>query len=168
MANLPTIGAIPLHDAVHNIEGVWSVTWYRAGSFQIQMFIVPPNYVIPEHNHPNVDSIEVYLGGQIMFSHGGKFVVTEAMFTEPAERGLAQARGGRIRVRQNDIHGGVFGPSGGVFMSVQHWLNGVEPHCVAADYTGPTMGPDHFAKVKFGEPILKNQSDLVATDAASG
>lgn len=165
--NIPTIGAIPLHGAVHKIEDVISVTWYRSGQFQIQMFIVPPNYVIPEHTHPNVDSIEVYLGGQIRFSHLGKFVVPEEMYDTPGDYGLSQARGGLVRVKPDEIHGGIFGPSGGVFMSVQHWLNGVEPHCVAADYTGPTMGADHFKKVIFGEPVLKNQDELSAFDAAS-
>ncbi len=167
LMNLPTIGAIPLFDAVHRVEDVWSVTWYRRGQYQIQMFIVPPNYVIPEHTHQNVDSIEVYLGGQIRFSHSGKFVTPEVMLNEPAKIGTARARGARIRVKPGDAHGGVFGPSGGVFMSVQQWLNGVEPHCVAADYSGPTMGPDHFAKVTAGEPIMKTQDQLGAADAAT-
>jgi hypothetical protein len=29
------------------------------------VFIVPENTIIPEHVHPNVDSIEVYMGGNI-------------------------------------------------------------------------------------------------------
>jgi hypothetical protein len=45
-------------------------------------------------------------------------------------------------------------------MSIQHWLNGVAPHCVSADYTGVVMGPDHYNKVKHGTAILTNQSDL--------
>lgn len=163
---LPSIGAIPFANAVRKIEGVWSVTWFRKPPFQVQLFIVPPDYVIPEHVHPNVDSYEVYLGGQIRFSHSGKWVVSEEEFTEPGEFGLPALRGATIRVRPGDLHGGVFGPGGGVFMSVQHWLNGVVPHCVAADYSGPVMGKDHFDKVVFGKPIMRTQDDLTAHDAA--
>jgi hypothetical protein len=38
---------------------------------------------------------------------------------------------------------------------VQRWLNGVEPHCVACDYTGPVMGEDHLKQVKYGEAFVK-------------
>lgn len=160
----PTIGMVPMADAVGTVEGVTKVTWFRRKPFQVQLFIVPPHYVIPEHTHPNVDSFEVYLGGQINFSHGGRFV---SRWEEQGadDNGLSRYRGNVIRVRPNDLHGGTFGPSGGVFMSVQQWLNGVEPHCVAADYHGVVMGPDHAAKVVFGKAILKDRLD--ARDAAS-
>jgi hypothetical protein len=164
--NIPTIGAVPLLGAVHKVEDVVSVTWYRAPPFQIQMFIVPPGYVIPEHTHPNVDSFEVYLGGQMRFSHSGKFLFPAELLDLPDAQGLAQMRGDVVRVRPGDLHGGTFGASGGVFMSVQHWLNGVEPHCVASDYSGPTLGPAHFANVVAGEPELREQASLTAKDAA--
>lgn len=155
LKNSSVIGAVPLHGAVSKIEDVTSVIMYRGGQFQVQMFIVPPNYTIPPHIHPNVDSIEVYMGGQIMFSHSGQFVVSEEEFTEPTAEGLPKCAGRLIRVRPNDWHGGKFGDSGGVFLSIQHWLNGVKPHCVAADYTGVVMGPDHLSKVKFGDATLE-------------
>lgn len=163
---IPNIGAIPFDGAVRNIEGVWSVRWFHQPPFQVQMFIVPPNYVIPEHVHPNVDSFEVYLGGQIRFSHSGKWVISEEDFLNADEHGLPKMRGMTIRVRPGDLHGGIFGPSGGVFMSVQHWLNGIDPHCVAADYSGPVMGPDHFEKVVCGTPELRIQEHLSEKDAA--
>lgn len=159
------IGYVPLHGAVRYIDGVTAVLWYRKAPFQIQMFVVPPNHIIPEHTHPNVDSYEVYIGGQIKFSHSGKFVFVDADLETPVENGLPAKRGGVIRVKPHDLHGGTFGPSGGVFYSVQHWLNGVQPHCVSADYTGVVMGPEHKAGVVFGDAVLKES--LTATDAAS-
>lgn len=159
------IGYVPLHGAVRYIDGVTAVLWYRKAPFQVQMFVVPPNHIIPEHTHPNVDSYEVYVGGQIRFSHSGKFLFVDADLDEPTENGLPKKRGGIIRVRPSDLHGGTFGPSGGVFFSVQHWLNGVEPHCVSADYDGVVMGPQHKAGVVFGNAELK--SELTAHDAAS-
>ncbi len=158
------VGYVPVNGAVHYIDGVTAVLWHRNDPFQIQLFVVPPNYIIPEHTHPNVDSYEIYVGGQIRFSHSGKYVHGEADLNIPNERGLSKVRGAFIRVRPNDKHGGVFGPSGGVFFSVQRWLNGVKPHCVSADYTGVVLGPEHLASVKFGEAELK--PSLTATDAA--
>jgi len=61
-----------------------------------------------------------------------------------------------FKVKTNDKHGGAFGSSGGVFISIQHWLNGVSPHCVALDYTGVSGGSDHMSKVKGGDAYVKN------------
>jgi hypothetical protein len=63
------------------------------------------------------------------------------------------------------VHGGVIGEGGGVFLSVQHWLNGVEPHCVAADYSGIALGEDHLAQVVYGE--VTSKAELTAKDAAA-
>jgi hypothetical protein len=136
----------------------------RRGQFQVQMFAVPGNTVIPEHTHPNVDSIEVYVGGNVHFSHSGSYSYPRETLHEQGPRGLSSKRGTLIRVRPNDLHGGVFGEGGGVFMSVQHWLNGVKPHCVASDYTGVTMGERHLSQVVNGK--ARSKAKLTAKDAA--
>jgi hypothetical protein len=153
-AKAPNVGFVPFDSPVHYIDGVTCVTLYRKAPFQVQMFIVPPDYIIAEHTHPNVDSYEVYCGGNINFSHSQKWVAPQEMLV-PDEQGLAKMRGQYIRVRPNDLHGGTFGPQGGVFMSVQHWLNGLEPTCVASDYIGVVSGPEHLAHVKTGAPVFK-------------
>jgi hypothetical protein len=151
---VPALGAVPLMKAVHMVEGVTAVTWYRDDVFQVQMFAVPPHTIIPEHVHPNVDSFEVYVGGTIRFAKNGQFVSNEADEAE-GRWGTAKLRGKIIRVLPTDRHGSVVGEGGGVFLSVQRWLNGVKPHCVAADYVGKVMGPHHFAHVIEGVPIIK-------------
>ena len=165
LSEMPSIGEMPFDVAVRSIDGVTAVTWLRYRQFQVQMFICPPHHVIPEHTHPNVDSYEVYVGGQIRFSHSGRFIVPDDALDGPDANGLAKRRGWVIRVRPDDLHGGVFGEKGGVFLSVQHWLNGVAPHCVSADYDGAVMGPDHLAGVVNGNAFLP--SDLTARQAAS-
>jgi hypothetical protein len=37
-----------------------------------------------------------------------------------------------------------------MFFSVQHWLNGVTPHCVALDWDGRTASQEQLDKLKFG------------------
>src|SRR3569833_887532 len=162
----PVLGAVPVVGAVSTIENVTSILLYRRGQFQVQMFAVPGGTVIPEHTQPNVDSIEVYVGGNIRFSHSGKYLYpADKLFAMNGPLGLASRRGMTIRVRPNDLHGGAFGEGGGVFLSVQHWLNGVKPHCVAADYSGVTMGKDHLSKVVNGKARAKDE--LTSKDAAS-
>ena len=163
-ARAPVFGHVP-EDIVttYQIEDVTAVVWYRKGPFQVEMFIVPPNYIIPEHTHPNVASYEMYLGGDISFSHSGRWVSEDDLLRVP---NASDNRGGLIAVETDDLHGGAFGPRGGVFMSLQKWLNGIEPHSVASDYSGPVMGGHHLDGVKAGDAVLRTQADLTWRDAA--
>src|SRR5437763_5514736 len=155
---MPVIGAVPFSGAVSKIQDVTAILLYRKGEFQVQMFAVPEGTIIPEHTHPNVDSIEVYVGGNIRFSHSGKYVYGEEQLRPlDGPLGCASKRGTRIRVRPNDVHGGVLGKGGGVCLSIQHWLNGVEPHCVAADYDGITIDAPHLPKAFSGEASAKRK-----------
>lgn len=155
------LGYSPAHNTVRDVFGIYGYTQYCVENFQVQVFVVPPYKIIPEHTHPNVDSFEVYLGGQILFSHNGKWATTNDDIKEPTKRGTSKMRGKYLRVRPNDSHGGCFGPAGGVFMSVQRWLNGTSPSCVSLDYDGIALADNHEAE--FGNVIHK---DLTWKDAA--
>jgi len=146
----------------YKVSETTAVVWYRSNQFQVEMFVVPPNFIIPEHTHPNVESYEMYLGGDIAFSHSGYWVTENDLIKFPNSN---DKKGALIKVRTNDSHGGVFGPSGGVFMSIQHWLNGVKPHSVALDYDGVVADSNHLRDVKHGE--AKEKADLTWKDAAS-
>ncbi len=164
---VPLIGYVPFNKAVWKIEDVTSLVIHRNPPFQTQLFIAQPNTIVPEHIHPNVDSIEVYVGGDLHFSHSGKYVFDKETVSENKEHpfGIALTRNAIVRVKPNDIHGGYSGSSGAAFLSIQHWLNGVTPHCVAADYEGVVMGPDHLNKVICGNAVLSNKP-LTQKDAA--
>jgi hypothetical protein len=154
---------------VSKIEDVTSITWYRKGNFQVQLFAVPPNYIIPEHTHPNVDSYELHVGGDISFSKNGVWVDdTSAILPKNKYSDGHPDRGTLVRVKPTTPHGGAFGPRGGVFMSIQEWINGEKPHCVSADYDGVVMGQHHLDGVVKGEAVSKGQQGkLTWRDAAT-
>lgn len=159
----PTFGHMP-QDILSNykIHDVTGLVWFRHGQFQVEMFIVPPHYIIPEHTHPNVSSYEMYVGGDIAFSHSGKWVTDENLIKMP---GAPDNRGALIKVRTSDKHGGSFGDNGGVFISIQQWLNGVAPHSVALDYDGVALAEEHLDMVKEGNAYTKE--NLTWKDVAS-
>ena len=107
------------HRPINTFEGskpdfhssISSTILYRQHPYQVQLFIAPPHTVVDDHIHPNVDSFEVYLSGDIVFSHTG--------VSEPNP-----VFGMTIRVRKNDWHGGRCGKMGGTFLSVQKWDDG--------------------------------------------
>lgn len=155
-------GAIPDNQVVtYKIQDVTGVLWLREPPYQVELFIVPPHTIIPEHTHPNVASYEMFIGGDIAFSHSGRWV-TEDNYIRQHDDTL---KGTLIEVKTSDLHGGAFGPSGGVFMSIQKWINDKDPHSVAYDYDGVVMGEHHLSNVKEGEAV--NKRNLTWHDAAS-
>ena len=159
----PVSGGMPVHGPVWSIAAVQSNLLYRDGEFQVQIFTVPPNYVIPGHLHPNVDSFEVYVSGQIKFSHRGRFVF-ESLETVHG-RDPASYAWRMLRVLPQDRHGAVSGPQGARFISIQRWLNGMPPACVSTDYTGATLDEKHLMQVTSGEPQAARQADFREADA---
>jgi hypothetical protein len=166
LAQAPVIGYVPHDSPMHMIDGMTAVTLYRKGEFQVQMFITPPGYIVPEHTHPNVDSFEVNVGGHIRFSHKGRWTQQDpSVIDRKTADGTSFCRGNTVRVRPTDPHGGVSGPNGAIFLSVQRWMNGVKPTCVGNDYVGAVTGPEHLARITHGKGVLKNA--LSMRDAAS-
>jgi hypothetical protein len=113
----------PYEKRMLHVGDTAGVTLYRKGQFQVELFIVKPNSVIIPHIHPNVDSYEDYLAGDIDFILEDK-LCNYLNVSEP------------LRVYPNTWHGGVFGDRGGTFVSIQQWLNGVTPKFVGDDWVG--------------------------------
>ena len=133
----PRHAAIPFHHGFTFDQGVCGFVLFRQPPYQVQMFIVAPGYDVPEHRHPNVDSFEVYLGGHLEMRLAGHVVVNPDEASVCAPNGLSHARGCVLRLRPRDWHGGKAGASGGAFLSVQKWLNGLDPTSVGDDWMGP-------------------------------
>jgi hypothetical protein len=132
-------------DSVSFIDGTHAYTLHREGQFQVQLYILRPNIIVPDHTHPNVDSFEVAIRG-VTFRHSG------SVFLTPNRNDLI---GRAIYVGHDQWHGGYSSDQGGVFLSVQEWLNGVKPSTVADDWVGDPMGPLHVENISAYE---SNQS----------
>jgi len=104
----PTMGEVMQHNGCST-----STVIYRSGPFQVQQVIMCPNSEIVDHNHPNVDSFVLYGSGDVTFRKND-------------EVGLIGVTPGVdwLRIKETDWHGGTYGPRGGVFFTIQHWLDG--------------------------------------------
>lgn len=114
------------------------IVLYRQPPWQVQFFICNPGGEIPDHTHPNVDSYEVYVGGDLYFRHLGKTIITPKM----VEAGI-DPLSLYIRVIPTDSHGASVGPRGGAFLSIQEWLNGEAPTSVHLDWSGEPLDVNH-------------------------
>ena len=113
---------------------VWGAVLYRAGCWQVQIFILKPHCVIPEHRHPNVDSWEVFLSGDVEFTADGKVFIPMEESALPGFDGEHAYFGADLRVTPGTWHGAHSGAKGGLFLSIQQWLNGVAPTNVGDDW----------------------------------
>ena len=132
----------PIKNGLVFIEGVSGIVLYRVKSFQVELFICQPNCVIPQHTHPDVDSYECFLYGMKLTHSGETIIDHEEAFKE--ENGFPINLYQTIRVRPNDPHGGTASDKGGAFISIQHWLNNVEPTHVSSNWDGNYMGKEHL------------------------
>lgn len=130
----------PPADFLSRVGGNTGIVLFRHEKFQVQLFLNDPNSEIVDHTHPNVDSYEVYVAGDVYFRQNGEEVLNKQVIaTVTPERLL----GTRLRVLPNDVHGASIGPSGGSFISIQHWLNGLQPTSVHLDWDGPPLDTLH-------------------------
>lgn len=114
---------------------VTGVVLHREVPFQVELISVAPSLegtLLPEHRHPNVDSIEAYVSGAVGFTIRGVVVASSDPTRWPAAK-----LGSVVRVRPTDNHGAYVGAEGAVFLSVQRWLNAVPPSSVGLDWIGP-------------------------------
>ena len=138
----------PLDNSIHFVENLTSTCIYRYEQFQVEFVTVKPNTYIPPHTHPNVDSYEIALKGMEFYSNGGTTLPMWYSDTPAPNSNLSLAHYLFVRVPPNDEHSAKAGPNGGCFLSVQHWLNGIEPSAVGMDWKGgSSMGDSHDTQI---------------------
>jgi len=125
------------HAASSSVSGL---TLYRQKDLQVQLYNLPPNSEIPLHVHPNMDSFEVYVGGDALFTvegidteeHNRKIENFDHL--EDKEEFYKEMFLRNFRVTETTSHGGRMGEKGGAWLSIQHWKNGVKPSSPIEDW----------------------------------
>ena len=155
MTSGPSLGMIPFlkpyKTTFFNEETrACTINWYKKGPFQVQLIIMDPHSIIPKHKHPNMDSFEVYAGGQINFYKNGILETEDYTVIDAEDNYYSPNRKNFLRILPGDEHKGMFGPEGGIFFSVQKWQNGIKPKDVTEDWEGEVFSEQHASGVTSG------------------
>ena len=151
----------PLERSIHFVENLTSTCIYRHEPFQVEFVTVKPGTYIPPHTHPNVDSYEVALRGIEFYSDGKTVLPMWFANQKDPNSNLSIAHYNVVRVLPSSEHSAKAGPEGGCFLSVQQWLNGVEPSAVGMDWKGgSSMGNGHDSQITSTEEA--NEGDRTA------
>jgi len=152
----------PLNRSIHFVENLTSTCIYRYEPFQVEFVTVKPNTYIPPHTHPNVDSYEVALRGIEFYSDGKTVLPMWFANQKDPNSNLSIAHYNVVRVQPDSEHSAQAGPEGGCFLSVQQWLNGVEPSAVGMDWKGgSSMGEGHDSQITSTEEADESNRETV-------
>lgn len=136
----------PRETETNFLSRICGVVLYREDEYQVQLFIAQPNTELDPHIHPNVDSYEVFVGGDIAF-------MCDDVWYE--QNNLDDS----IRVKPASWHAAKFGAKGGCFISIQRWLNGVQPTSVELDWHDEFKNTSGNGKeMNYGANSVRNTS----------
>ena len=139
----------PFKDAIFTTDIAWSVVLYRAGSYQVELYICKANTEAPFHCHPGVDSFFIFLGGNIDSGREDKTFTDLSQFQRPRPDGAHCLLGFETSALNGALHSLRVGPEGGAFLSFEKW-NDKEPTSVAVNWEGEVVGSEHEKMLKAG------------------
>lgn len=124
---------VPMDEPIRFYSDFAGVTLFRDGPFQVQLFITHPNRTSPWHAHPNIESVEYGICGG-----------TQSFFRTERNSQIA----GLMMVDAGEFHEAGAGDIGGSFISLQKWINGVQPSSVELDWVGAPIDANHLSQLK--------------------
>jgi hypothetical protein len=117
-------------------DGAMVAVIAREGQYQAELCTLCGGVLIPDHVHPQADTIEVGLFGAMRLVVNGR-----DPFDGASDDRIAKHRWTGVRINSADVHGGRVPPTGAMFLSVQRWAGPVLS--VLTDYRGALLGPEH-------------------------
>lgn len=124
------------------------ITLFEMEPFRVELFLFKPGSVIPNHSHPDVESYEVYISGDMELTKDNLPQTVREAIVEAAN-GVCLSNGGMIRIPAGSTHGGWINhmiatshgsvrlvERGGAFMSIQYWLGNFKDESVTYNWKG--------------------------------
>jgi len=137
----------PFKNAIYFTEMTSSLCIFRHENYQIEMYIVNPDMDCPSHHHPGVDSLFMYLTGNLQFGKpDGTFTDTTEHQQEGAH-GMHMLFGRMVTALNAENHSVKTGTEGGAYLSFEKWNDGI-PDSVAVNWVGDTVGDQHTTIIK--------------------
>lgn len=148
-------------DAVTRVGKFTGLILYHEAPYQVQLWICEPNAEIPEHSHPNMDTIFAYLSGQIYLNVNGQSVLNQENTYELPD-GQSSKVGAFARIGPKDKHSAKIGPKGGSFLNFGLFHDGFV-RSAHLDWEGEPLGG--FNALNYIHPLellTKEQVDAIS------
>lgn len=147
----PTVFPVGAHH--YRVDDATSITLFRHGQFQVELYMLEPDPVIEQHGHPGVEVITVRVVGvseDYVVDHPAQWLPASGTLLADEEHGVNPEIPRMER-------------SPGLMLAFQHWTCGVKPTTVAARWKGKTAGPLHEALIRAHNPgayVVSGYADI--------
>jgi hypothetical protein len=137
----------PFEDVMFITDNAHSLTLFRDGRFQVELYLIKPNTESPFHSHPGVDSFFMYLAGNIEFGDDNLTFTDVKPFDKPSADGKSHMLYGKTAVAmEGSPHAVRALHTGGAFLSFEYWRD-KDPRSVVIHWEGQLDGPTHTKTV---------------------
>ena len=138
----------PFHCA-ENVDGVAKYILFREPPFQVELITFwPGGFAVPEHRHPNVDTIQVLLSGDLRFMVDGKTAPWKALDDRLVCKPGFEILKRTVAIRANQSHSAESQRTGATWLSFENWVGTEEIHTTVEDWDGQAFGPKHYHLIK--------------------
>jgi len=142
----------PFKDTMFTTDFAQSFCLYREGRFQVELYLLKENITTPFHRHPNVDSMFLYLGGNLEFGLPDKTFTNTQEFQKEGEHGAHMLLGKIAVAMDGELHSVRTYDQGGAFLSFEYWQD-KNPSSVVVNWDGEYDGPVHIKTVTANEKL---------------
>jgi hypothetical protein len=133
----------PFVDGIFYTDIAASVILFREGPFQVELYISKPDSVAPYHSHTKVDSVLMYLTGNMIFGKDNVEVdYPELQKPHETIKGAHFLFGKCDYLEDGKLHNLTTKAEGGCFFSFEKWHDR-EPNSVTVNWEGPLTGELH-------------------------
>ena len=139
----------PFANAIHTTEIAHSLVLFRTGQYQVELYISKPNTQTPMHSHPDVESVTVYLTGNLCFSRDGVNFTDNSQYQKAKPNGAHALLWHMAEANKGEPHILRVGAEGGAILVFEKWLKG-EPTSVSVNWIGDLIGEEHARLMENG------------------
>ena len=138
----------PTTDPIYVTDHSLSSIVFREGRFQVELYMLAPNWETPTHGHPGVEHRVIYLNGDLNSTKNYEPLADSTDISDLArEDGCNVAFGSTQSFCADDWHAVKIGPKGALIAITQKWDIGLEMTSQSVHYVGPPIGPLHKDKI---------------------
>jgi hypothetical protein len=141
----------PFLDGIFYTDIAASLILFRNGPFQVELYISKPDTEAPFHSHPGVDSVLMYLTGNMNF--GLDYKVNDYSDLQKPHEKYKDSHcmlGKHIFLKDGDPHNLITKKEGGAFFSFEKWKERI-PTSVTVNWEGDPTGELHKLAIKKAE-----------------
>ena len=138
----------PFIDGIFYTDIAASVVLFREGPFQVELYISKPDSIAPYHSHTKVDSVLMYLTGNMVF--GKNNIEPDFSEYQKPHDTIKDAHflfGKFDYLKEGELHNLTTKEEGGCFFSFEKWHDRV-PNSVTVNWEGELTGELHKSRIK--------------------